>query len=68
MALLLQLLCRGAGAGGAGGAIAPPIFLEIGEIVAFSTPNISRFKIGFAPKNVIRTPNILHLPAPLNIF
>ena len=28
---------RGAGTGGA---IAPPIFLEIGEIVAFSTPNI----------------------------
>ena len=32
---------RGGGIGGAGGAIAPPIFLEIGKILAFSTPNIS---------------------------
>ena len=30
---------RGGGTGGAEGAIAPPISLEIGEIVAFSTPN-----------------------------
>ena len=37
-------------------------------MIAFSTPNISRLKIGFAPKNVISTPNILHLPALLNIF
>ena len=30
--------------GGAGGAIAPPIFLEIGKILPFSTPNIPRSK------------------------
>ena len=35
---------------GTGGAIAPPIFLEIGEIAAFSTPNISRLKEGTAPE------------------
>ena len=35
---------RGAGTGGAGGAIAPPIFLEIGEIIAFSSPNNFRSK------------------------
>ena len=29
---------------GTGGAIATPIFLEIGKIFAFSTPNISRSK------------------------
>ena len=40
--------CRGAGTGGA---IAPPIFLEIGEIVAFSTPNISRSKEGTTPES-----------------
>ena len=32
---------RAGGTGGAGGAIAPPIFLEIGKILAFSTCNIS---------------------------
>ena len=37
---------RRGGAGGAGSAIAPPIFLEIGEIEAFSTPNISGLKEG----------------------
>ena len=35
--------------GGSGGAIAPPIFLERGEIVAFSTPNISRSMEGTTP-------------------
>ena len=33
--------CRGGGIGGAGGAIAPPIFLEIRKKVEFSTPNVS---------------------------
>ena len=37
---------RGDGTGGAGGAIAPPIVLEIGRILAFSTPNISELKEG----------------------
>ena len=35
---------RGDGTGGAGGAIAPPIFLEIKKKVAFSTPNIYRLQ------------------------
>ena len=43
--------CRGYGNGGAGGAIAPPIFLEIGEIYGFSTPNISGLKEGAASKS-----------------
>ena len=42
----IKIYCRGAGNGGAGGAIAPPIFLQIGKIPAFSTPNISRSKEG----------------------
>ena len=37
----LWLNCRAGGTGGAGGAIAPPIFLKIGGKVALSTPNIS---------------------------
>ena len=45
------MLYRGAGTGGAGGAIATPIFLEIGKKVAFSTPNISRSKEGIPPKS-----------------
>ena len=48
---LLNLYIRGAGTGVAGGAIAPPIFLEIGEIVEFSTSNISRLKEGTAPES-----------------
>ena len=36
---------------GTGGAIAPPIFLEIGDIVAFSTPNIFISKEGTIPKS-----------------
>ena len=51
-------------AGGNGGAIAPPIFLKIGEKVAFSTPNISRLVLN-APQKVISTPNISHLPPGL---
>ena len=34
------MISRAGGKGGAGGAIAPPIFLEIRKKVAFSTPNI----------------------------
>ena len=37
---------RGGGNGGAGGAIAPPISLEMGKIYAFSTPNIFGLKQG----------------------
>ena len=48
--ITLKRSLRGAGTGGAGGAIATPIFLEIGEKVAFSTPNISRLKEGTAPE------------------
>ena len=36
--------------GGAEGAPAPPILLEIDKILAFSTPNISRSREGAAPK------------------
>ena len=43
------ILTWGARTGGAGGAMAPPIFLEIGEIVAFITPDIFRSKEGAAP-------------------
>ena len=46
-----MITIRGGGTGGAGGAIAPPIFLEIGEIAAFSTPNISRLKEGAARRS-----------------
>ena len=42
---------RGGGTGGAEGAIAPQIFLEIGDIVAFSTPNIFISKEGTIPKS-----------------
>ena len=55
---------RAGGNGGAGGAIAPPIFLKVRENVAFSTPNISRLVHGASLK-VISTPNILHLPPGL---
>ena len=37
---------KSGGIGSAGGAIAPPIYFEIGEILAFSTPNISRMREG----------------------
>ena len=43
-----HILIRG---GGTGGATAPPIFLKIGRILAFSTPNIFRSKGGASPKN-----------------
>ena len=46
----------GAGTGGAGGAIAPPIFLEISKIVGLSTPNISRSKEGDRPKKSLAPP------------
>ena len=52
---------------GTGGAMADPIFLEIGEILEFSTPNTSRSKEGAALK-VISTPNILHLLPPLGVM
>ena len=42
---------RGGGTGGAGCAIAPPIFLEIGKISGFSTSNISGLKEGAARKS-----------------
>ena len=63
--LSYDILARAGGTGGAGGAIAPPIFLKIGEKVAFSTPNISRLVLN-APQKVISTPNISHLPMSLN--
>ena len=37
---------RGGGTGGAGDAIAPPIFLEIDKIKAFCIPNIFGLKEG----------------------
>jgi len=37
--------------GGTGVAIAPPIFLEIDNVLEFSTPNLSRSKEGAAPKD-----------------
>ena len=44
-------MSRGGGSGGAGGAIALPIFLELGKIRGFSTPNISGLKKGDARKS-----------------
>ena len=52
----IRIHYRGAGTGGAGGAIAPPIFLEIAKIVGFSTPNISRSKEGDRPKKSLAPP------------
>ena len=43
---------RVAGTGGAGGALAPPIFLQIGKILLFSTPNISKSKEGDTKKSL----------------
>ena len=63
--LLLSSIGRAGGTGGAGGAKAPPMFLKIGEKLAFSTPNISRL-VSNELQNVISTPNILHLPPGLN--
>ena len=40
-----SLVIRAGGSGGAGGAIVPPIFLEIRKKVALSTPNISRLQV-----------------------
>ena len=54
---------RGGGIGGA--AIAPPIRLEIGKILIFSTPKICRSNHHSIPQNVTNTPNILYLPRPL---
>ena len=56
---------RDGGTGGALGAVIAPLFLEMGEILAFSTPNISRSNKGVTQK-VISTPNILHLPQALS--
>ena len=64
---MLKKQIRAGGTGGAGGAIAPPIFLKIGEKVAFSTPNISILVLN-APQKVISTPNISHLPPGLQII
>ena len=50
------VVCRGDGTGGAGVAIAPPIFLGIGKILAFSTPNISRSKDGAAMEKSLAPP------------
>ena len=38
------------------GAITPPIFLGIGKILAFSTPNISRSKEGAALNKSLAPP------------
>ena len=58
------LVYRGDGTGGAGGAIAPPIFLKIGKKVVFSTLNIPRMVLN-ALQKVISTPNIVHFPPGL---
>ena len=42
----MNMKFRGGGTGGAWGAITPPIFLEIDQMLAFSTPNISGLKEG----------------------
>ena len=47
---LHPLGCRGDRTGGAGGATASPIFLDIDGTVVFSTHNISRLKEGTAPE------------------
>ena len=38
------VIVRAVGSRSAGGAIAPPIFLDMKKKVVFSTPNISRLK------------------------
>ena len=53
--MLLKRCCRPRGAG-TGGAVAPPIFLEIGNILSFSTPNISRLKEGSVLKKSLAPP------------
>ena len=45
-------ISRGGGTGGAGGALEPPIFLQIGKILLFSTPNISKSKEGDTKKSL----------------
>ena len=50
------MIIRGGGTGGAGCAIAPPIFLEIGKVLVFSTPNISKSKEGDTPKKSLAPP------------
>ena len=57
-------LSRNVESGSAGGAITPPIFLDMRKKVAFSTPNIFRLQEEHAQK-VISTPNILQLPTGL---
>ena len=42
---------KGAGTGGAGSAIAPPIFIEMVHKTSFSTPNISKSKEGTTPES-----------------
>ena len=54
----------GTGTEGTESAIAPPIFLKIGKIVSFSTPNISRLKEGATPKKVISTPTFYNFRQP----
>ena len=41
---------------GTEGAVAPPIFLEIDNVLEFSTPNLSRSKEGAAPKDTSAPP------------
>ena len=65
--LLKVTFNRVVGSGGAGGATAPPIFLDMRKKVAFSTPNISKVQEKRA-QNFISTPNILQLPAGLDII
>ena len=55
---------QGRRSGGAGGATTPPIYLEIREKVAFSTPNISGPQRKCAAK-IISTPNIFYFPPGL---
>ena len=47
---------RGGGTRGAGGAKALLIFLKIGRILAFGTPNIHRTNRGASPKNLLAPP------------
>ena len=49
-------MIKSSGGAGTGDATAPPIFHEIGEILAFSAPNISRSKEGAALKKSLAPP------------
>ena len=57
-------MSRGGGSGGAGGAIAPPIFLEIGKIQAISTANILRSKEGVVWKKSLAPPIFCTIRCP----